>query len=217
MEKVLLSRIQAYFEENNSWHSAQHGFCKWRSCNMQLLEVIKDFQLMADNGILFYYIYIDFSKAFDKISIPLLINKCQLYYGSSPRTEAWITEYLTNRTQEVVVGDALLSPMSVINGVLQGSCLRLVFFCLFINDLLYVVRNSTSKMFADDVKVYRLVMNEHEISLLQEDLDTLHWWCMANCVLINKTKCNAVHCMHKIPQQYHYFVYAKSVSSVEDV
>ena len=36
---------------------------------MQLLEVINDFQLMVDNGILFDCIHIDFSKAFEKIPI----------------------------------------------------------------------------------------------------------------------------------------------------
>jgi hypothetical protein len=73
MEKIVMSRIQAHVEENNLWNSAQHGFRKRRSCNTQLLEVIHDFQLI-NNGILFDCIYIDFSKAFDKISIPLLIN-----------------------------------------------------------------------------------------------------------------------------------------------
>ena len=68
--------------------------------------MINDFLLMVDNGILFDCIYVSFSKAFDQISITLLIKKCQLY-GISPRTEAWITDYLTNRPQEAVVGDAL--------------------------------------------------------------------------------------------------------------
>ena len=40
----------------------------------------------------------------------------------------------------------------------------------FINDLPRVVRNLTLKMFADNVKVYRSVLNEHDVSLLQEDL-----------------------------------------------
>ena len=216
IEKIVVSRIQAHFEGNNLWHSAQHGFRKRRSCNTQLLEVICDFQWMADNGILFDCIYIDFSKAFEKISIPLLINKCQLY-GIGPQTKAWITDYLTNRTQEVAVGDALSSPMSVISGVPQGSCLGPVLFCLFINDLPGVVRNSTIKMFADDVKIYRPVMSEHEISLLQEDLVALGQWCTANSMFINETKCNAVHYLRRLPQHYHYFVVGKLISSVEYV
>jgi len=63
---------------------------------------------MADNGILFDYIHIDFSKVFDKFSIPLLINKCPRY-GIGPRTEARITDHLTNKTQDIAVGEALSS------------------------------------------------------------------------------------------------------------
>jgi hypothetical protein len=75
MEKILVCGIQSYFEENNMWHPAQHGFRKRRSCNTQLLEVIGDFHSMADRGVLFECIYVDFSKVFDQISISLLIKK----------------------------------------------------------------------------------------------------------------------------------------------
>ena len=130
---------------------------------------------MADNGFLFDCIYIDFSKAVGKISIALITNTCQTY-SIGPQTEAWITDYLTNRTQEVAVGNALSSLMSVMSGVPRGSCLRPLLFCLFINDSPCVVRNSTLKVFTDDAKVNRSVMNKQEISLLQEDLDSLRRW-----------------------------------------
>ena len=71
MEKLIVKRIQNYFESNLLWHPSQHGFRKKRSCNTQLLEVITDFHRMADEGLRFDCIYIDFSKAFDKISVPL--------------------------------------------------------------------------------------------------------------------------------------------------
>ena len=125
--------------------------------------------------------------------------------------------YLTNRTQQVLVSYALSAPMYVISGVSQGSCLGLVLFCLFINDLTHVVSNLTFKMFMDDVKVYKSVMNEHEISLLQEDVAALYWWWIVNSMFINKTKCIVVHCLHRLLQYYHYFVDGNSISSVEYV
>ena len=44
MEKLVVSRVQKYFDENHLWNPAQHGFRKSRSCNTQLLEVILDFR-----------------------------------------------------------------------------------------------------------------------------------------------------------------------------
>ena len=54
----------------------------------------------------------------DKISIPLLKNNCQLY-GIRPRTEAWITSYISKRTKEVALGDTLSPAMPVISTTRQ--------------------------------------------------------------------------------------------------
>ena len=73
---------------------------------MQLMVVINDFQKMADSGLKFDCIYIDFCKAFDKVLISLLVEKCQKC-GIGCRSMTWIKDYLTNQTQKVKVGEAL--------------------------------------------------------------------------------------------------------------
>ena len=84
----------------------------------------------------------------------------------------WIDDYLTGRTQQAIVGDALSSAEMVLSDAPQGSCLGLVLFCLFINDLPLVVHHSTVKMFTDDLKLYCSLTNSDEASLLQKDLDS---------------------------------------------
>jgi len=74
MAKLIVERIQKFFDDNSLWSPAQHGLRKRRSCNSQLLEVIADFQGFADLGIPFDCVYTDISKAFDKVSIPLLLQ-----------------------------------------------------------------------------------------------------------------------------------------------
>ena len=204
------------FESNLLWHSSQHGFCKKCSCNTQLLEVITDFHRMADEGLRFYCIYIDFSKAFDKISIPLLLQKCEVYHLGA-RTLNWIGDYLTDRTQKLIVGDALSSAEIVLSGVPQGSCLGPVFFCLFINDLPLVVHHSTVKMFADVAKLFCSLTNSDEASLLQKDLDAVHNWCDANSLFVNENNCRVVHCFGKVEQSYQYHLAGHSILPVENV
>ena len=47
-------------------------------------------------------IYLDFSKAFDKVDHALLIRKLQLY-GIGGKLLVWIKAFLSNRKQKVVV------------------------------------------------------------------------------------------------------------------
>ena len=48
----------------------------------------------------------------------------------------WITDYLTNRVQYVVVGGISSKPLSVISGVPQGSVLGPLLFLIYINEML---------------------------------------------------------------------------------
>ena len=98
MEKLIVKRIQNCFKSNLLWHPFQHGFHKKRSCNTQLLEVITDFHRIADEGLRFDCIYLDFSKAFDKISILPLLQKCEVYHLGA-RTLNWIGDYNRQDTE----------------------------------------------------------------------------------------------------------------------
>ena len=54
---------------------SQHGFIKGKSCVTQLLEFLEDITVALDNGYDADIIYLEFFKAFDKISHKRLIKK----------------------------------------------------------------------------------------------------------------------------------------------
>ena len=96
-------------------------------------------------------VFLDFSKAFDKVHHPSLVYKLS-QYGITGNLIKWICSFLTNRRQRVIMGDEMSDWVQVSSGVPQGSVLGPTLFAVFINDLPEGLK-STCKMFADDTKL----------------------------------------------------------------
>ena len=76
-------------------------------------------------------------------------------YGVLHRDLAWFGSYLLDRSQYSSENgiDSQIENSEV--GVPQGSCLGLLLFPVYINDLPRAVNNSTNSMYADYMKVSR--------------------------------------------------------------
>ena len=80
-------------------------------------------------------IYIDMSKAFDKVNHRLLIQKLLKNDGLGGNLLRWFQCYLKNRKQRVTVLGATSDLLPVTSGVLQGSILGPALFLLCVNNL----------------------------------------------------------------------------------
>ena len=59
--------ISLHLDANNLINKSQHGFTKGRSCTKKLAGVSGKATSVVDDGRLFDVIFLDFSKAFDKV------------------------------------------------------------------------------------------------------------------------------------------------------
>ena len=97
-EKVVRNSMVQYLEENELFNSSQHGFRRRRSCLSQLLSHFENIigRLEADDNV--DVIYLDFSKAFDKVDHIILLKKLELL-GISGKLLIWIKSFLLDRRQ----------------------------------------------------------------------------------------------------------------------
>ena len=137
-------------------------------------------------------VYLDLSKAFDTVSHSLLLQKLAAA-GANGSLFQWFTDYLTNRSQKVLIKGATSSSLPVLSGVPQGSILGPLLFLWYINDLPDELSSSTlAFLFADDTKLVRIIHSESDITNFQQDIDKVFGWSTKWRMKFNLDKCEAV-------------------------
>ena len=101
---------------------------KGKSCLTNLLLFLEDVTKVIDEGKSSGVIYLDFSKAFDKVPHKRLLHKIESH-GISGNVAAWIGEWLCNRKQHVVLNGKFSRLQDVLSDLPQGSVLGQILFC----------------------------------------------------------------------------------------
>ena len=195
MEHIIHSNIMSHFDNTQILTDTQHGFRKHRSCESQLTTTIQDLAKSLNEAKQVDTILLDFSKAFDKVDHNKLCLKLY-HYGVRGNTLEWIKDYLSKRSQTVVINGANSEKSPVISGVPQGTVLGPLLFLVYINDLPVLV-TCKIRLFADDALIYRVIDSINDAILLQEDLNQLIKWESDWSMEFNADKCKVLRITNK--------------------
>jgi len=167
----------------------QHGFMKGRSSASNLSEFI----YFVRNGLNYKaqvdVLYTDFSKAFDRVDHNALIQKLRAF-NLPQNLLSWLESYLANRVQFVKFGTSISDDFKASSGVPQGSHLGPTLFLLFINDIIEKLPPDVMiLLYADDLKIAKVIKTQQDTELLQTAIDKLKLWCDTNNLHLNLDKC----------------------------
>ena len=142
----------------------QFGFREGYFTEYATLETVETLKSQFDDQKITCGIFLDFSKAFNTINHHILLEK--LYkYGITRLPNAWFLSYITNRKQNVKVGNTESSLKTIRCGVPQGSTLGPLLFLLYINDLQRSSKKLTFRIFADDTNMFYSSKDPRTITL----------------------------------------------------
>ncbi|KAF2364393.1 Endonuclease/exonuclease/phosphatase [Trinorchestia longiramus] len=167
------------------------GFREKRSCLTNLLDFFGEVNRIYDRTKAVDLVYLDFQKAFDKVPHERLMAKVEVH-GIRGNYSRWIRNWLTGRTQRVVIHDETSDPALVTSGVPQGSVLGPLLFIIYINDLDVGIISKINK-FADDTKLCHRAFTERDRETIQSDLNRLLQWTETWQMSFNIEKCSEMH------------------------
>jgi len=174
MERIIHRQLVHALESKHLISDSQHGFRHKRSTVTLLLSVIiNDWTFCLEKQKSVHYVLLDLTKAFDSVPHCRLLLKleCLVIRGN---LLSWFRSFLTKHYQRVVVNGSFSEWFPICSGVPQGSVLGPLLFLLYIDKINYIISNSSVKLFADDIALYRNIVTTQDKALLQEDLASGH-------------------------------------------
>nr|CAH8849371.1 unnamed protein product [Trichobilharzia regenti] len=200
LETIIRDQLLACVETHGLLAAEQHGFRPGRSCLTNLLLAREDWVEARDENHLLDVVFIDLSKAFNKVSHLGLLSKLK-GFGLDQCLCEWFRDCLMDRRQKVRVNGLLSGWKAVSSGVPQGTLLGPLLFLLYVDELPGIL-TSSSLLFADDIKIWKTVNNNDDRSVLHTDLDKLAEWSSLWSFEMNVRKSAVMHLDQKSYTSY---------------
>ena len=189
LERHVYNFLSDFCTHNHLISNSQFGFRSGFSTVSALLSVTHDWFTLLDSHSSVCAVFFDLRKAFDSVPHQLLLNTLSSS-GIPPHLFLWLRNYLSNRSQCVVVNGSSSCNSNVLSGVPQGSILGPLLFIIFINGLCNIPLSPSAKliMYADDILLYQPYNSISDISLIQSNIDSVSSWISSHSLSVNSSK-----------------------------
>lgn len=214
LEHIINKHLMAYLDIHHIIFPKQHEFRQGLSTTTQLIEFVHDLSKTINSRGQTDVVFMDFAKAFDKVSHSKLLFKIDNMFKNILLTK-WFESYLSCRQQFVQIKDKQSKSVTVNSGVPQGSVLGPLLFLIFINDLSNRV-TVPIRLFADDCVLYSRIETESDQINLNNNLQKIKDWCEEWQMTLNADKTVFMSITRKkAPLKYNYHINNTTLKRVQ--
>ena len=132
-ERLIFNELLNFLLENNLISPNQSGFKPGESCLNQLLSITHEIYSLFDEGLEVRSVFLDISKAFDKVWHKGVLFKLSQNVISGNLLDL-LSSFLSDRKQRVLLNGQISEWQNVTAGVPQGSILGPLLFLIYINN-----------------------------------------------------------------------------------
>jgi len=184
-EKVVADQMYSAF---SSLSPNLSGYLKGHFCCTALLKMVEDWRSSLDNREAIATIAVDLSKMFDSVYHAFLLAKLR-----ADQTLELMENYLRDRRQRVKIDGVYSEWKTVKVGIPQESLLGPLLFNIYINDLNFLVTNTSLWLYADDTSECASNLTPPVMEyIINSDLHLLSTWFQQNYLEINVSKTQAM-------------------------
>ncbi|GBL86271.1 putative RNA-directed DNA polymerase from transposon BS [Araneus ventricosus] len=166
MERMILARLKYFLDLNDLLDGAQYGFRRGHGTTDQVLYMCQKIRDAQNNKPTNHSIavFLDLSKAFDRVWKHKLIIKLHEYGRINGRALAWIHDFLGRRAIRVKYNNTLSDSYKISQGVPQGSVLTPILFAIYLTGIEELLtRRCEVGIFADDIVLWKSGAQVEEI------------------------------------------------------
>ena len=194
IERVVSKRLNEHMTAKNLHINSQHGYKSYHSTETLLVKFYNDILVAIDRNRGVVVLLIDLSSAFDTVQHDILLKILEESIGVKGVALKWFKNFVSGRTQSVIINGCISEWLCVTCGVPAGSVLGPILFniyCRHINEV-FNKCGFTSASYADDNSGCKTFAVFNQFNTLYNDvpncLQQLKQYMTVNHLKLNETK-----------------------------